>query len=394
MEIARDTAMRFTKGRHQFVVAVHTNTNCIHSHTFFNSVDLDCSRKFKDFKFSALALRRVSDHICAEHGLSIIENPGLSKGRDYAEYMQGRKPPTAREKLQDLIDCSLVVGESFGEFLVRLKHAGCEVKMGKHTAVKIPGGKKNIRFDSLDGDHNEAAIIERLMGTRSFTAKIKSDGGAERKTAEYIESARSENAPGMLIDIQAKLRQGYGAGYKQWASVYNIKQMAKTLVYLKEIGIDSYDDLKKKASEVSGEFSRLGAEISGIEAKQKEIAELQKYIGQYGKNRATYEAYRKSGWDTAFYEANRAAITLHKVAKDYFDKLGASGKLPSINMLKQEWAALDAKKRSLYRDYHAIKPRHKELQTALMNAENILNGKQLPEPEREAQRKTRDNGAR
>jgi hypothetical protein len=44
LEIGRDTAMRFTKGRHQFVVAVHTNTNCIHSHTFWLFIRM-CGRK-------------------------------------------------------------------------------------------------------------------------------------------------------------------------------------------------------------------------------------------------------------------------------------------------------------------------------------------------------------
>ena len=39
-----------------------------------------------------------------------------------------------------------------------------------------------------------------------------------------------------IQDIQAKLQAGKGAGYAQWAKVFNLKQMAKTLNYLTERG--------------------------------------------------------------------------------------------------------------------------------------------------------------
>jgi type IV secretory pathway VirD2 relaxase len=86
LEFGYELAKRCTKGKHQFVVAAHTNTNNPHTHIFINSVDLTYSRKWQDFKYSAIALRRVSDMICLENGLSIIEKLGLSKGSNRAEY--------------------------------------------------------------------------------------------------------------------------------------------------------------------------------------------------------------------------------------------------------------------------------------------------------------------
>ena len=72
LELGRELALRWTKGRHQFIVAAHTNTNNPHAHIIFNSVNLDYTRKFEDFRRSAIALRRVSDRICLEYGLSVI----------------------------------------------------------------------------------------------------------------------------------------------------------------------------------------------------------------------------------------------------------------------------------------------------------------------------------
>jgi len=45
--IGYELAMRFTGGKHQFVVATHTDKAHIHTHIEFNSVNLDCDGKFK-----------------------------------------------------------------------------------------------------------------------------------------------------------------------------------------------------------------------------------------------------------------------------------------------------------------------------------------------------------
>jgi hypothetical protein len=103
----------------------------------------------------------------------------------------------------------------------------------------------------------------------------------------------------------------------------------------------------------------------------KEIAELQKYIGQYGKTRDVYEAYRKSGWSSKFYEEHTAGIILHRAAKKYFDSLGKK-KLPSVNQLKQEYAALAGEKKKLYSGYHELKARSRQLAAAVGNAERIF----------------------
>lgn len=69
-QVGYETAMRFTKGNHAFIVATHTDKAHIHNHIIFNSTSLDCTHKFRDFFFVGLALQRLSDIICLEHGLS------------------------------------------------------------------------------------------------------------------------------------------------------------------------------------------------------------------------------------------------------------------------------------------------------------------------------------
>ena len=71
--IGCELAKRFTHGNHAFIVATHNNTSAIHSHIIFSAVNLDCDRKFRDFLGSGRALGRLSDTLCVENGLSIIE---------------------------------------------------------------------------------------------------------------------------------------------------------------------------------------------------------------------------------------------------------------------------------------------------------------------------------
>ena len=55
-KVGYELAMRFTKGKHAFVVATHTDRQHIHNHVIFNSTALDGTRKLRDFFFSALAV--------------------------------------------------------------------------------------------------------------------------------------------------------------------------------------------------------------------------------------------------------------------------------------------------------------------------------------------------
>jgi hypothetical protein len=102
-----------------------------------------------------------------------------------------------------------------------------------------------------------------------------------------------------------------------------------------------------------------------------------------------YDAYKKSGWDRAFYATNAADIILHRAAKKFFDEQGFKTKLPSINSLKQDYAATLAEKKKLYADHHRLKGASHDLSVALGNAKQIL-GIAADAPERENSRATQN----
>ena len=220
--IGYDLAMSLTKGKHAFIVCTHVDRHHVHSHLVFNSTSLDCTRKFRNFLRSAFAVRKISDMLCLENGLSVIEKPKPSRG-SYATWLGEAKPPTVRRQLEDLIDAALGHGcKDFNSFLAAMKAAGVEVKRGKHLAFKIPSAKRFLRCDSLGADYSEAAIMERISGKRIGAPKAKAAASAK---------------PNMLIDIQAKIQQANSPGFERWAKRFNLKEMAKTVVYLRENGL-------------------------------------------------------------------------------------------------------------------------------------------------------------
>ena len=354
--IGYELAMSFTKSRHSFVVCTHIDKRHVHNHIIFNSTTLDCTGKFKDFWFSGKAVRRISDLLCAENGLSVIKNPKLSKG-SYGDWLGEARKPSQKEELKQKIDELVPHCATFEEFTNKLRADGFEVNTRrKYISVKAKDWEKPKRLDTLQGDYTEAAIRARLGIAKVIT------GGSDAGTKTRVS---------LLVDIQAKLQEGKGSGYTQWAKIFNLKQAAKTLIFLKENGIDSYEDLVEKSSSASGDFAARTKRIKEIEARQKEISELQKQIATYGKTRDIYAKYKASGWDRAFYDVHVADIILHRAAKKYFDELSMM-KLPSINQLKQEYATLASERKTLYADYHQLKDLSRELSVARVNAERIL----------------------
>ena len=373
-KIGYDLAMSLTKGNHAFIVCTHVDKHHIHSHIVFNSTALDCTRKFRNFWRSSFAIRKISDMLCLENGLSVIAEPKPSRG-SYGTWLGEDKPATVRGQLEGLIDTALGHGcKDFDSFLAAMKSAGVEVKQGKHLAFKIPGSKRFIRCDSLGDNYTEAAIMERISGKRIVTPKAKVEAPAK---------------PNMLIDIQAKMHQAHSPGFERWTKIFNLKEMAKTVMYLQENGLTDFGELEKACDAAVQKFNDLTDQTKVADARMKDISELQRHIGTYSKTREVYAQYRKltGRKQTKFYEQHSREIEDCKEAKRHFDSLGLK-KLPSMQSLKQEYAALKAKKGKLYSAYKQTRDEMIELRTAKNNVDRIL-GATEKEKNRDRQQEAR-----
>ena len=315
--------------------APHIDKSHIHDHIIWSSVSLEYDRKFRNFWGSTKAVRRLSDTICIENGLSIVENPKLH-GKSYNKWLGDQAKPSHRELLRVAIDNALSQSPAdFEELLKLLQEYGCEVsKRGKSYRLKLSGWEK--------------AHIPR------------------KKVA-----AQAEPKVNLLVDIQAKLQAGKGAGYARWAKVFNLKQMAQTMNYLSENNLLEYAVLEEKAAAATAHHNELSAQIKAAEKRMAEIAVLRTHIVNYAKTREVYVAYRKAGYSKKFREEHEEEILLHQAAKNAFDEMGVK-KLPKVKELQTEYAKLLEEKKKTYAEYRRSREEMRELLTAKANVDRVL----------------------
>ena len=364
--LGQELALRFTKGKYAFIVATHTDRAHVHNHIVFNSTSIDGTRKFKNFWLSSIALQRVSDLVCLENGLSVIAPKPYrerAKRKDYPRRVKNR------DVLCEDIDAVLQKKpESFEAFLQELRALDYEIKCGKHISVKGKNQARFIRLSSLEKCYTEAELRAHFLGKLEHKPREKRN---------HRTDARPFN---LVIDIQSKL-QNKGAGYQRWASVYNLKQMSKTLLFLRDHKIENMEQLNQLVQQQTAKRDALLSSIQQSEKRLAEIGTLKKHIINYSKTRATYEEYRKAGYSKKFLEAHREEITIHKAAKAAFDELGVR-KLPRVKDLSIEYAEELAAKKQTYAEYRLAKSDAQELLIAQQNIASLYDAERKEEEQK------------
>ncbi len=359
-----ELAMKFTKGKHQFVVSTHVDKAHIHNHVEFNSTNLECDGKFNNYKNSSFALRRLNDQICREHGYSVIENPeaerkGQHSSLRYQEKAAAKRGRSFKERLRQTIDRVLPESRDFEDFLSRMREEGYEIKRrGKSLEFRAPGQEKFMRSFRLGEEYMEEALKERAgkINTRAMTK-------TKRKPA-----VRNVN---LLVDIQAKMQAGKGKGYERWAKVFNLKEAAKTLNFLVENGVTDYEELMARAEAAGQRFDALSVRIKQLEGCMAETAQLKTHIINYSKTREVYQEYKKSRHKKEYLAEHAEEIKKHEAAKAAFDDLDGKP-IPKVAKLSEEYAALLAEKKECYEEYKTARKEMIDYQSAKQNVDTIL----------------------
>ena len=355
-----ELARRFTKGNHAYIVCTHIDKAHIHNHVIWNSTALDEQSKFRNFWGSTKAVRRLNDTICVENGYSIVENP-KGKSKTYDKWLGDKKKPSHRERICYAIDEALAQKlQSFEDLLELLQRSGYQVKGGKVPALLGEGQKRFIRMDTLGAGFTPDDLRAIIAGTKAHTPKKK-----------WAMDAATKPSGCLLIDIQAKLQEGKGAGYARWAKNFNLKQLSQTLIYLEENNLLDRSVLEERTSAATAQYHALFDNMKSAEQRMAEIKVLQQHIINYAKTRDTYVAYRKAGYSKKFLSEHESEIILHKAAKQCFDDQGLK-KLPTVKSLQAEYAQLLSEKKAMYTEYQQTKNEMRSLQTAKANVDRIL----------------------
>ena len=366
--VGYETAMRWTKGNHAFFVATHIDRQHIHNHIYYNSTSLDCTRKYRDFFRSGRALRRLSDRVCIEHELSVIQNPKLpSQGpfRHYGQWLGDAKRPSQKEQLRAIIDEVLTQPPTdLPAFLAALEAAGVQVLHGRGGAIsfQLPGFDKPARWrESTLGDGYGPEAVQAVLEGR---APARSEGGGDARP-----KARRFN---LVIDIQQRMAQGKGPGYERWAKVYNIKQMAAALQFLQENGLTDYDELAAKTDAAVDRAHALAGELQAVERELGRTSELMGAVVQYAKTRPVFDGYKAARYSKKYLAQHEAELADYRAAKATMNELLDGEKLPKMDALKKKRRELAEQKKALTAQYRTAQKEMREIVTAKGNIDHLM----------------------
>ena len=278
-----------------------------------------------------------------------------------------KKFETAKEILRKQISDALNVATSFEDFSDRLlQQYGIAVKESRGQLSYLPSGRtKFIRAKHLGDKFDKAAVLSTLQVN------------TERKPKAQFK----QDTIGKPIDIQSKMTEGKGIGYKRWLTKHNLKVMAQTVKLLQEKGLTDEDALNQRITELETKYHDSLAVVKDLEGRMKANKELRYQVAAYTSTKNVAQQLKTAKRPAVFEEQHRAELTAYRAAAAYF-KANNLTKLPSPKKLEAEYAQLASEKAKFYEQYKEAKEELLKLKTAKQNVASFFREEEQTQQER------------
>ena len=297
----------------------------------------------------------------------------LKLDRENAALTAAGQPPrqkkfeTVKDTLRKQISSVLYRATSFEDFSDKLmQQYGITVKESRGQLSYLPSGRtKFIRARHLGDKFDKAAVLATLQAN------------AERKPKVQFK----QDTIGKLIDIQSRMPEGKGIGYKRWLTKHNLKVMAQTVNLLQEKGLTDEDALNQRITELETKYHDALAVVKDLEGRMKTNKELRYHVAAYASTKTIAQQLKTAKRPAAFEEQHRAELTAYRAAAAYF-KANDLTKLPSPKKLEAEYAQLASEKAKFYEQYKEAKEELLKLKTAKQNVASFFREEEQTQQER------------
>ena len=215
---------RLFSDKYEVVIATHLDQDHLHNHILINSVSyLDGMKYRNNFKDYFHDIRGVSDAICRENCLSVIDKP-KHRGMHYAEIKALREgKPTIRGSVRKELDDIISISYTMKDFWRILEKRGFVICRRRpkyqYTSFIPPNGKKQIRLDKLGPEYTEEAIMERITTARNGIRTAAPSELPKRKVYKYN---------GDLKSLKPKKLKGFVALYFHYMYFFKIIRRKET----------------------------------------------------------------------------------------------------------------------------------------------------------------------
>lgn len=278
-----------------------------------------------------------------------------------------KKFETVKDTLRRQISSVLYRATSFEDFSAKLmQQYSITVKGSRGRLSYLPSGRtKFIRAKHLGDKFDKAAVLATLQAN------------TERKPKAQFK----QDTIGKLIDIQSKMTEGKGIGYKRWLTKHNLKVMAQTVMLLQEKDLTDEDALNQRIAELETKYHDALAVVKDLEGRMKANNELRYHIAAYTSTKSIAQQFNTAKRPAVFEEQHRAELTAYRAAAAYF-KANDITKLPSPKKLEAEYVQLASEKAKFYEQYKEAKEELLKLKTAKQNVASFFREEEQAQQER------------
>lgn len=362
-KIGVELADKLLKGNHSYVVTTHVDTTSVHNHIMFCSADNFTHKKFVCNKKIYKHIRTLSDRLCREQGLSVIENPGRKTGLYYEDWIAEGHDAPLREKIRrDIREC-IRLAYSYEDFIRLMRKRDYEVKgemltnggrkAAKYIRFRASGYDQFIRgcYRSLGKGFTKeeiAAAIELQNKIRKGTTVI------QVKSAEDVVKRSAPNVT--LIDTSAPKFRG-APGLTKWAETQNLKTAAHAFA----VG-GSVPELQAKMDALKKEMDDIRDKVLLNDKRLKNNKTLAVYVRNYEENRKYGLGYRKAMDQDRYYRINESRIMLFDAAKKSIREMGIDPDSVTYSMVTDRIEELEGEKTGLDKEYGQKLKEYKEME--------------------------------
>lgn len=308
-EIGKKFADEVLGGKYEYVLCTHTDKGHFHNHIIFNAVSFEDNKRYRSDKKSYYRIRNISDKICGEYGLNIVEE---SESRKI--YSRKKSYVSNKYQIKKAIDESILFAVDYADFLRQMKRREFVVREDEWLWFRDKDKKRFTKTDTIGKAYSRENIEKRIMG-------------AYRSTSVDL-----------LIDIERNVKCQQSKGYEHWATLHNIQIIADTLRVLGELNLMNYELLSKHVSEKAEKIQSIKDKVQSDKRRVSEIDSLIKNINTYRRLKPIYDEYSKKNplMKNAFYSKHKQEIELFQRSAKELKPHTVDGKLPSVKQLESE----------------------------------------------------------
>ncbi|WP_326910676.1 relaxase/mobilization nuclease domain-containing protein [Sedimentibacter sp. MB31-C6] len=356
-QVGREWAEKFLDGKYQYVLTTHVDKGHIHNHIIINSVGLN-GKKYNSCKNELEDIRKYSDLVCLEHGLSVIEPNRRNKNKSYKEWQESKNKTSWKDIVREDIDYVISSSESFEDFIRKMKSEGYYIKHGnvKYMTFKKQGMNRAVRGKTLGIDYDEHSIKQRIKfkehNIRSFRSKNKKYYKIDKKSFEYQIRKLSYRQSSLETNIKLiillfkiifnnnqnsfeKDKRPIKYTYAQKKAINGIKDLSSKLNLLHKYNLHTRGDVQKQIDILNGKIKQVETKKEKLKTLEIKMEAVCTEIELYYKYKKYHDEYERVILKGVYKKKNAYEIEKFESCKNRLEKFSLKDELQYENFINQ-----------------------------------------------------------